>query len=156
MRHAAGAGAIPWREKDSCPSTPSSAASHSRRPRLAAPAFLLTAAVTATAALFSNFYRLSRAPILSDEALYADVSWRYLHWNSLSAAQRSSARNNFEHPPLAKVLFGVAELVRGHPDIDAARAVSASCTVATALILCLWLGTAVDRWAGLLAGGMLR
>lgn len=127
----------------------------SRRLHPSTPAFLLSAAIAAAAAVFQNFYRLSRAPIQVDEALYANVSWRYLHWNSLPAAQRSSALNNFEHPPLAKVLFGVAELTQGQPDIDAARAVSASCTVGTALILCLWLGAAVNRWAGLLAGSTL-
>jgi 4-amino-4-deoxy-L-arabinose transferase-like glycosyltransferase len=118
-------------------------------------AFLLFAVIAAAAAVFQNFYRLSRAPIQVDEALYANVGWRYLHWNSLTAGQRSSALNNFEHPPLAKVLFGVAEVIRGQPDINAARAVSASCTVGTALILCLWLGAAVNRWAGLLAGSVL-
>ncbi|HEX8078756.1 MAG TPA: phospholipid carrier-dependent glycosyltransferase [Jatrophihabitans sp.] len=119
------------------------------------PAFLLASTLAAAAAVFQNFYRLSRAPIQVDEALYANVSWRYLHWDSLTAAQRSSALNNFEHPPLAKVLFGVAELVQGQPDIGAARAVSASCTVGAALILCLWLGAAVNRWVGLLAGSTL-
>lgn len=118
-------------------------------------AFLLCSAIAAAAAVFQNFYRLSRAPIQVDEALYANVAWRYLHWNALPAAQRSSALNNFEHPPLAKVLFGVAELVRGQPGINAARAVGAACTVGTALILCLWLGAAVNRWAGLLAGSTL-
>lgn len=117
--------------------------------------FLLGAAAVAVAAVFENFYRLSRAPVLPDEALYANVSWRYLHWNSLPAAQQASALNNFEHPPLAKVLFGLGELVRGQPDIGAARAVSACCTVGTALIVCLWLAAVVDRWVGLLAGGML-
>ncbi len=111
--------------------------------------------MVAAAALFQNLYRLSRAPVLADEALYANVSWRYLHWSSLTGAQRTSALNNFEHPPLAKVLFGLGELVRGRPDIASARAVSACCTVGTALILCLWLGRVVNRWAGLLAGGML-
>lgn len=118
-------------------------------------AFVPAAVLAAAAAVFQNFYRLSRSPIQTDEALYANVSWRYLHWGSLSAAQRTSESNNFEHPPLAKVLFGVAELVRGRPDVDAARAVSATCTVAGALILCLWIGHAVNRWAGLLAGSVL-
>ena len=127
----------------------------SKRLRLSTPAFLITSTIAAAAAVFQNFYRLSRAPIQVDEALYANVSWRYLHWDSLTAAQRSSALNNFEHPPLAKVLFGLAELVRGQPDIGAARAVSASCTVGAALILCFWLGAAVNRWVGLLAGATL-
>ncbi len=137
------------------PPSRSTAPPRGRRPGLATPAFLLAAAIAAAAAVFENFYRLSRAPILLDEALYAKVSWRYLHWDSLSAAQRSSALNNFEHPPLAKLLFGLAELVRGRPDLDAARAVSACCTVGTALVLGLWLGIAVNRWAGLLAASML-
>ncbi|MBV9823762.1 MAG: phospholipid carrier-dependent glycosyltransferase [Actinobacteria bacterium] len=119
------------------------------------PAFVLAATAVAAAALFENFYRLSRAPVLPDEALYAKVSWRYLHWSSLTAAQQSSPLNNFEHPPLAKVLFGLGELVRGQADIGIARAVSACCTVGAALILGLWLGAAVNRWVGLLAAGML-
>jgi|GEM_PF-899202 len=123
--------------------------------RLSTPAFLLSSAVAAAAAVFENFYRITRAPILVDEALYARISWRYLHWGSLATGQQSSAQNNFEHPPLAKVLFGLGELVRGAPSIGAARAVSACATVLTALILGLWLGAAVNRWAGLLAGSML-
>lgn len=119
------------------------------------PAFVIAAVVAATAAVFQNFYRLSRAPILLDEPLYAGVGWRYLHWNSVASAQRGSASNNFEHPPLAKVLFGTAEVLRGQPSISAARAVSACCTVGAALILCLWLGAAVNRWVGLLAGSSL-
>ncbi|HST50102.1 ArnT family glycosyltransferase [Jatrophihabitans sp.] len=141
-------------EPDGPPLAPT-AGSGGRRPHLGTPAFLLSSSIVAAAAVFENFYRLSRAPIQVDEALYANVSWRYLHWNSLPATQRTSVLNNFEHPPLAKVLFGLAELVRGRPDIGAARAVSACCTVGTALILCLWLGAAVNRWAGLLAGGTL-
>jgi 4-amino-4-deoxy-L-arabinose transferase-like glycosyltransferase len=79
----------------------------------------------------------------------------YLHWGSLSAAQRAPLNTNGEHPPLAKLLFGVAEVMVGHPSITAARAVSAACTVSTALVLGLWLARTVGKWTGLLAGSAL-
>ena len=114
-------------------------------------AFLLVGA----AALFQNLFRLSRAPLLFDEQLYAAMGWRYAQWNSLPLAGQSSRGNNFDHPPLAKLLFGVSESMLGQESITAARAVSVVCTLLAALILGLWLGRLVNRWVGLLAGGLL-
>lgn len=113
------------------------------------------AAVLFIAALFQNFYRLPLAPILYDEPLYADMGWRYAHWGALAASAKSPAASNFDHPPLAKMLFGAAQTLLGHPSITAARAVSATCTVGAVVLLAWWLGRMAGRWIGLLAGGML-
>lgn len=118
-------------------------------------AFPVAAAVVAGTALFTNFYRLSRPPVLSDEPEYAAMAWRYVHWGSLPAAARSSVASNFEHPPLAKLLFGLAQDVTGQPSITAARAVSATCTLIAAAVLGWWLARVAGRWTGLLGGGML-
>lgn len=113
------------------------------------------AAVVVLAAIFQNFYRLAVAPVLSDEMTYTDIGWRYAHWGSVSAAARAPLPSNFEHPPLAKLLFGAAQTLLGHPSMTAARAVSAACTVITAVVLAWWLGRVAGRWIGMLAGGML-
>ena len=47
---------------------------------------------------------------------------------------RSPTFDNFEHPPLAKYLFGLAQLVVGHSDITADRVVAAICTLLTAVV----------------------
>ena len=94
-------------------------------------AFLLVS----SAALFQNLYRLSFAPLLFDEQFYAGVGWRYAHWSSVALAGQSMRQNNWDHPPLAKLLFGVSESLLGHESITAARAVSAACTLLAALIL---------------------
>jgi 4-amino-4-deoxy-L-arabinose transferase-like glycosyltransferase len=117
--------------------------------------FAITCGLVAAAATFQNCYRLSRAPALIDEQLYVEAGWRYLHWSRLPAQEATAAAANFEHPPLAKLLFGVAEVVVGHPSLTAARAVAAISTLATALVLGLWLARATNRWVGLLAGGLL-
>lgn len=106
-------------------------------------------------ALFQNFFRLPLAPVLVDEPLYAGMGWSYVHWNSLSATAQAPIASNGEHPPLAKLLFGAAELMVGAPSLPAARAVSAACTVAAAVAVAWWLGLTVNRWLGLLAGSML-
>ena len=107
------------------------------------------------AALFQNFYHLSVGADMSDEMTYADMGWRYVHWGSVSTAAQASGQSNFEHPPLAKMLFGAAQTLLGQPSITGARAVSAACTVLAAMVLAWWLGRVADRCIGLLAGGML-
>ena len=56
--------------------------------------------------------------------------------------------DNFEHPPFAKYLFGVAQLIAGHQSVVADRVVAALCTLGTALVLGLWLGKAAVAGSG--------
>jgi 4-amino-4-deoxy-L-arabinose transferase-like glycosyltransferase len=109
--------------------------------------------VVSALAAFQNLFRLSVAPPLSDEQTYADMGWAYLHWTTLSQVQRLPKWSNFEHPPLAKILFGVAESLAGHPSVEAARVVAALFTLGTSAVLFWWIGKGVNRWVGLLAGG---
>lgn len=144
--------AEPARVRASAGGTVTGAAGAGLRDRML---FVAACTIAAGVAAFQNLYRLPRAPVLFDEPLYADMGWRYLHWNALPTAEKVAAASNFEHPPLAKLLFGLAQVLVGHPSITAARAVAAVSTLATALVLGLWLARAVNRWVGLLAGALL-
>ncbi|HEU5427427.1 MAG TPA: phospholipid carrier-dependent glycosyltransferase [Actinocrinis sp.] len=63
---------------------------------------------------------------------------------------------NFEHPPLAKYLFGLAQWVAGTPNgLTASRTVSALATVAAGAVVGIWVGRVAGRWTGLLAGALL-
>ncbi len=116
--------------------------------------FVVVVALVAVAAAFQNFFRLSAAPILSDEPLYSSTAWKYLHWSKQPLVIRTRLYgNNFEHPPLGKFLMGVAQLVVGHPSLTASRCAAAVATLVTALLLGGWLGHVAGRWTGLLAGG---
>ena len=107
--------------------------------------------------LFVNFFRLNAVSVLSDEPTYAAAAWRYVHGTvgPTPANAHASSADNFEHPPLAKYLFGLAQLVVGHPSIGADRAVAAGCAVLTAAVLGLWLGHVVGRWAGLVSAALM-
>jgi len=118
-------------------------------------AFGLASSAVFLLAVFQNFYRLSVAPLLPTEGLYVRMGWLYVNWSSLTPARRAPADTNFEHPPLAKILLGLAQLAAGHPSLTAARAVDAVCVIATAALLAWWIGRLVDRWTGLLAGAAL-
>ena len=116
--------------------------------------------ITTLWALFQNFYRLGTAPILADEPTYTETAWRYLHGQVhpvlSSGSTLIATPDNFEHPPLAKYLFGLAQLIDGTPSsLSAARAVSALATVLAGVAVAVWIGRAADRWTGLLAGALL-
>ena len=118
-------------------------------------AFPVVAVLVGLWAAFANLYRLGTAQILSDEPAYALAAWRYVHLDVLHAGEPGgpdTARSNLEHPPLAKLLFGLAQLVFGRQSIPADRAVAGLCTVALGVVLAVWVGRAAGRWTGLLAG----
>src|SRR5690349_8899983 len=83
--------------------------------------FLLALALVTIASVFENFSRLAITPLHFDEGIYATSGWRYLHWDSLDPATKTTEYgwNNFEHPPLAKLLFGAAQVIAGHESITA-------------------------------------
>ncbi len=103
-------------------------------------------------ALIQSYARLALAPITPDEPVYASAGWRYLHW--WAAGSSGNAASNFEHPPLAKMLFGLGETVVGHPSVVAARVVATSCTFITGVVLMLWLRRTVGVLAGAVAGAV--
>lgn len=113
-------------------------------------AFGLAVIVASIWGAVANLSRLTFPGQAFDEPLYALAGWRYLHGGAgpVPPGQLSNI-DNFEHPPLAKYLFGLAELIAGHPSVVADRVVAASCTLATAVVLGLWIGHVAGRWVGL-------
>ncbi|MFC1437110.1 phospholipid carrier-dependent glycosyltransferase [Streptacidiphilus sp. N1-10] len=130
-----------------------------RRSTAANVCFAGTAATVFLWALFQDFFRLGTPQILADEPTYQKAAWSYVHGQDLLSAHGTPAAAvggvNFQHPPLAKYLFGVAQLLAGRPSITADRAVSALCLILTGLLVAVWIGRATGRWTGLLAGGLV-
>ena len=121
--------------------------------------FYVFAGCVAAWAVFQNTFRLSQQFVLFDESTYARAGWRYVHGRLLSPRfdvnPLHATPDNFEHPPLAKMMFGLAQLLLGHPSTHACRAVAAICTLLTALVLGIWLSCVAGRWVGVLAGAFV-
>lgn len=124
--------------------------------------FLGASALVGLWALFQNLYKIGTGPILADEPTYIIAAQRYLTGNLWAPRPRTAANylgatpDNFEHPPLVKYLFGVAQWVDGAPhSLNAPRVVSALATLVAALVAALWVGKVAGRWTGLLAGALL-
>jgi hypothetical protein len=107
-------------------------------------------------AIAQNLFKLSTARALIDESTYATAAWRYVHGlvGPVASGPVDVNADNFQHPPFAKLLFGVAQLVAGHESITADRYVAALFTLGTSIALAVWIGHAAGRWTGLLAGAM--
>ena len=86
---------------------------------------LFTGIVIGLAALSAGLWRISAASIRWDEPVYASAGAAYLD---------GDFTQNLEHPPVAKYLFGLAQLVLGD-GIDSARVASALASVVIALVL---------------------
>ena len=72
------------------------------------------------------------------------AGWDYVH---------GDFTQNLEHPPTAKYLYGLAQLVFGQ-GILGPRLVVSLMAFAAGIILLLWLRTEVGWWAGLAAAGV--
>jgi 4-amino-4-deoxy-L-arabinose transferase-like glycosyltransferase len=129
-------------------------ASRRRAPRGLFPVLVF---VTALAGVFENTYHLSVGSALADEHTYAVAGWRLIHGKvGPTPATTATVAANLEHPPLAKYLFGLAQVIAGHAyDLDADRAVSVICTLGTALIMGLLVARIVGRWSGLLTSALV-
>jgi 4-amino-4-deoxy-L-arabinose transferase-like glycosyltransferase len=145
------------------PATAASGPAHARPasplPAMAAPLFWPACGAVLLWAVFQNFYRLGTPNALSDEPTYAYAAWRYLTGQvgaplAVTRAASPFDRTNFQHPPLAKWFFAIAQNVAGHPSVTADRVVAALATVLTGVVIALWIGRAAGRWTGLLAGAM--
>lgn len=122
--------------------------------------FWSVSALLAAWALFQNFFKIGTAPILADEPTYVTSGWRYLHGQAGGPpayhGSDVAVPGNYEHPPLAKYLFGLAQMVTGTPrDLTAARCVSATATILAALVVGIWLARAAGRWPALSAAGLI-
>ncbi|MCS5713216.1 hypothetical protein NVV95_01480 [Herbiconiux sp. CPCC 205716] len=90
-------------------------------------------------AVFQAFWNLGAANYNSDEPIYVDAGWSYVH-GDFSA--------NREHPPTAKLLIGLAQLVLGQGAL-AGRIAVALTVLAAGVIIYLWLKREIG-WAGAL------
>lgn len=104
-----------------------------------AAAFVAVAAV----GLFVAFWHLGAQTPHVDEFTYAGAGWQYVH-GVLTA--------NLQHPPTAKDLYRIAQLVFGE-GVGSARIVAAAASFATGVVLFLWLRRPVGHWGALLAAG---
>jgi len=111
-------------------------------PLASAPATRWTAlAVVVLWALFQQFWRLGDAGVITDEPAYQQPGIAYLH---------GDFSENRQHPPTAKYLMGVAQLVFGD-GVPSARIAVAVLGLLTGLVLFVWLRRDVGWWTGLLA-----
>ena len=98
----------------------------------------------ALAALFVSFYRLGTPSWYSDEVTYRNAGLDYVH---------GRFGGNLEHPPLAKEILGLTELVFGKGPA-AVRAPAAVAGLLTGLVLFLLARRMLGLGAGLLAFGL--
>jgi 4-amino-4-deoxy-L-arabinose transferase-like glycosyltransferase len=123
--------------------------------RTLSPGFAVAAGLLGAWALFQNLFRIGTPQVLADELTYSSVAWTYVHGQAktprLGGSMLTPAPDNFEHPPLAKLLFGLAQELVGHPSITVDRCVSALCAILTGVLLGVWVARIAGRWIGLLA-----
>ena len=118
--------------------------------------FVAAAVTLLTWAIFQNLYKFRTATYLFDEPIYSAAGWRYVTGTiGPTPAGTQASLDNFEHPPLAKWLFGIAQAVVGHSSVSADRVVAGLCSVATGVLVAWWLYRMSLRWTGLLAGAFI-
>lgn len=123
--------------------------------------FLVASFVVGAWATFVNFFHLQVPAVLSDEWVYALGASQYVHGRVAAPLPLSAARHyisnpdNFEHPPLAKWIYGIGQLLAGHLSVSADRAIAALATLAAGALVAFWIGRIAGRWWGLLAGALL-
>lgn len=101
-------------------------------------------AVVALAGLFVCFWHIGQQVIDGDELTYVQAGWQYVH---------GVFTENLEHPPTAKYLYGLAQLVVGK-GVVGPRLVAGAAVFATGLVLFLWLRRPLGHWGALLAAGL--
>ncbi|SDZ50476.1 ArnT family glycosyltransferase [Herbiconiux ginsengi] len=92
-------------------------------------------------ALLQAFGNLAAANVNADEPVYVTAGWAYVH-GDFSA--------NVEHPPTAKLLMGVAQVIFGQ-GVLSARVAAGLCAIAGGILLYVWLRPEVG-WVGALCG----
>ncbi len=104
------------------------------------------AAVTAVGLLgvFSAFWRLDRSDWKLDEHAYAQAGWVLVH---------DGLDPNLGHPPLAKLLFGVSQVLLGR-NLAAVRTVSAVGFLVSMAVLFVFGRRVAGWWTGVVAAGL--
>ncbi|WP_068256052.1 glycosyltransferase family 39 protein [Rathayibacter tritici] len=95
-------------------------------------------------ALYQCFGNLSAANISSDEPVYLAAGWDYLH-GDVSA--------NLEHPPVAKYLIGLAQVLLGE-GLLAGRIAAGTAAFLTGAILWLWFRSELGSTLALIPAGL--
>jgi hypothetical protein len=90
------------------------------------------------------FWNIGVGNVNEDELTYTGAGWEYVH---------GDFRQNREHPPTAKYLFGVAQLIGGE-GVLAPRVVVGILVMAVAAVLFLWVRREVGWWPGLAAAAL--
>ncbi|MDT0211624.1 glycosyltransferase family 39 protein [Curtobacterium sp. BRD11] len=98
----------------------------------------------ALAAAYQCFWRIADENIGGDEATYVRAGFAYVH---------GAFDQNREHPPTAKYLFGLAQLVGGE-GATAPRVLVAALVVLGAAVMFVWLRAEVGFWAGWTAAAL--
>ncbi|MCM6762434.1 glycosyltransferase family 39 protein [Rathayibacter sp. ZW T2_19] len=100
--------------------------------------------VTALWGLLQCFGNVGAANISSDEPVYLSAGWEYLH-GDVSA--------NLEHPPTAKYVLGLAQLLLGE-GLVAGRLAAGAATFLTGAILWFWLKRELGPVLALIPAGL--
>ncbi|QSB23825.1 phospholipid carrier-dependent glycosyltransferase [Curtobacterium sp. 24E2] len=101
--------------------------------------------IVVVAALVFAYWHVGRQRVDVDEDVYVVSGWEYLHGVFI---------RNLEHPPTAKYLFGLAEVVLGAPGPLGPRYVAATASFGTGLIFFLWFRRSVGFWAALITAAL--
>lgn len=101
-------------------------------------------AAIALAGLFVAYWHIGRQSPYVDEFTYTRAGWAYVH---------GVLTDNLQHPPTAKYLFGLAQLVVGE-GVLGPRLVAATASFGTGVVLFAWLRRPVGHWGALLAAGL--
>lgn len=99
--------------------------------------------VVVVVGLYVAYWNLGRQTEYVDEFTYAGAGWQYVH---------GTLSGNLQHPPTAKYLYGLVQLVLGE-GVGAARVVAATASFGTGVVLFAWLRGPVGFWGALLAAG---
>jgi 4-amino-4-deoxy-L-arabinose transferase-like glycosyltransferase len=100
--------------------------------------------VTALWGLLQCFGNVGAANVGSDEPVYLSAGWQYLH-GDVSA--------NLEHPPTAKYVLGLAQLLLGE-GLVAGRLAAGAATFLTGAILWFWLKRELGFVLALIPAGL--
>lgn len=96
------------------------------------------------AGLFIALRHIGQQAVYADESTYIEAAWQYVH---------GAFTLNLEHPPVAKYLYGLAQLVLGG-GLLAPRLVATGAAFLTGVVLFVWLRRPVGFWGALLAAGL--
>lgn len=95
-------------------------------------------------AVWTCCWHLGRQGFVGDEIVYVQAGWQYVH---------GVVTANLEHPPTAKYLYGLAQLVFGE-GVLGPRRVAAAAVLLTGLVLFLWLRRPLGHWGALFAAAL--